>query len=78
MSLQYAHGSTPCRCFGLLISPGKDVKNSEMNLLDNMVGYSCTFCLIGMGVPDEALGVVSLRICRNINILNVFECSKLY
>ena len=26
-----------CRCFGLLISPGKDVKNSEMNLLDNMV-----------------------------------------
>ena len=28
-----------CRCFGLLISPGKDVKNSEMNLLDNMVGF---------------------------------------
>ena len=25
------------RCFGLLISPGKDVKHSEMNLLDNMV-----------------------------------------
>lgn len=25
------------RCFGLLISPGKDVKQSEMNLLDNMV-----------------------------------------
>ncbi len=25
------------RCFGLLVSPGKDVKGTEMNLLDNMV-----------------------------------------
>ena len=37
-----------CRCFGLLISPGKDVKNSEMNLLDNMVGCShqCVYMYI--------------------------------
>ena len=26
-----------CRCFGLLVSPGKGVKVTEMNLLDNMV-----------------------------------------
>ena len=35
-----------CRCFGLLISPGKDVKNSEMNLLDNMVGCSHKYVYI--------------------------------
>lgn len=35
------------RCFGLLISPGKDVKHSEMNLLDNMVrGPSSPTCIV--------------------------------
>ena len=33
----HIYALTHFRCFGLLISPGKDVKNSEMNLLDNMV-----------------------------------------
>ena len=33
------------RCFGLLISPGKDVKQSEMNLLDNMVRDPSSFLL---------------------------------
>ena len=26
-----------CRCFGILLSPGKDLPQSQMNLLDNMV-----------------------------------------
>lgn len=32
------------RCFGLLLSPGKNVKNSDMHLLD-LVGEVCLKCL---------------------------------
>lgn len=32
------------RCFGLLLSPGKNVKNSDMHLLD-LVGEVCLECL---------------------------------
>lgn len=32
------------RCFGLLLSPGKNVKNSDMHLLD-LVGEVCSECL---------------------------------
>lgn len=70
------HGSIPCRCFGLLISPGKDVKNSEMNLLDNMVGCSCTFCLIGIGLPNNwisHLGWFPLGFVENFH-----NCTYLY
>lgn len=39
------------RCFGLLLSPGKNVKNSDMHLLD-LVGECFHMC---MSVPSLVL-----------------------
>lgn len=51
---------SPCRprlrCFGLLLSPGKNVKNSDMHLLD-LVGLSPALCL---------------RLCADFCLANLF------
>lgn len=31
-----------CRCFGMLLSPGRNVKNSDMHLLDMVIILSCS------------------------------------
>ena len=38
------------RCFGMLLSPGRDLENSQMNLLDNMVRSLLILCTIYMYV----------------------------
>lgn len=44
VSLCFHAGAAPPRCFGLLLSPGKNVKNSDMHLLD-LVGLSPCVCV---------------------------------
>lgn len=45
-----------CRCFGLLVSPGKDVKVTHMDLLDNMVS-DCKQWPLYMYTNPAILGV---------------------
>lgn len=46
----------PLRCFGLLLSPGKNVKNSDMHLLDLVgLGLAC----VGPSVSDLCLTTLS-------------------
>ena len=47
-----------CRCFGMLLSPGKDLAHSQMNLLDNMV----------------VLLYIHIRLCVCTSNLNSWPC----